>query len=103
MELCHDEQDSFINLTTVYPSFIQTRQEIANMLDVVGDVLPRLDPAVLAKQIVEGVLKNQMTIYEPTLVFVVAKLIPCFPYAYCKKTCHGFLKDKKFKFMDNGL
>lgn len=36
MELCMENHEKLIHLTTVFPSFIQTRQEISNMLDVVG-------------------------------------------------------------------
>ena len=35
-ELCIDKNDKFVNLTTVYPSFINTRKELADIVDCSG-------------------------------------------------------------------
>lgn len=38
LELCADGFDEYVNLTTVCPSFITTRQEVNKLLDSVGYV-----------------------------------------------------------------
>lgn len=36
LELCTDDYDDIVNLTTAFPYFLLTREEISTMLDVAG-------------------------------------------------------------------
>lgn len=62
-ELCLLKQD-FINTTTVFPTFVNTRKELSEQLDDAG-ILPRVGPSYTAHMIVKGMLVNQRKIYVP--------------------------------------
>lgn len=62
-ELCLFNQD-FIKTTTVYPTFVNTRKDLSEKLDEVGNI-PRTDPDYAAHLIVKGFLQNRRNIYIP--------------------------------------
>lgn len=62
-ELCLLDQD-FVKTTTAFPSFVNTRKDLSEKLTANGNV-PRMDPAIVANNIVDGVLLNQRKIYIP--------------------------------------
>lgn len=62
-ELCLFDQD-FIQTTTVYPTFINTRKELSDFLDKSGGI-PRFEPNYAAHMIVKGIVRNQRSIYIP--------------------------------------
>lgn len=64
-ELCAFDHDEFVNLTTVYPSFINTRKELGEILDRVEEFTPRMTPEFVADQIVLAVKKNKREIDLP--------------------------------------
>lgn len=64
-ELCIDNHDRFIKLTTVYPSFISTRKELTDILDSVKEVTPRMSPEFVADEIVKAILFNKKDITLP--------------------------------------
>ncbi|CAO1430886.1 unnamed protein product [Diamesa tonsa] len=64
-ELCVKDQDDFIKLTTAYPNFINTRKDLADMLDKLGDVSPRMTPAYTADAMVKALLQNKRSILIP--------------------------------------
>ncbi|CAO1430484.1 unnamed protein product [Diamesa hyperborea] len=57
--------DGFIKLTTAYPNFVNTRKDLADMLDkLVGDI-PRMTPAYTADAMVKALLQNKRSIIIP--------------------------------------
>lgn len=64
-ELCAFDHDNFINVTTVYPSFINTRKELGDMLDKVGEFTPRMEPSYVADEIVKAIKKNKRELNLP--------------------------------------
>lgn len=64
-ELCIDNHEKYIKLTTAFPFFINTQKELSEMLDTIGDFLPRLTPEFTAKKIVEGMLENRQSLVIP--------------------------------------
>lgn len=65
-ELCVKDHDEYIKLTTAYPAFINTRKDLSDLLDKVGDVIPRLTPAYTADVMVKALLQNKRSIVIPT-------------------------------------
>ena len=64
-ELCVKDQDEFIKVTTAYPNFINTRKDLSDMLDKLGDVTPRMTPAYTANGMVNALLQNKRCIVVP--------------------------------------
>lgn len=64
-ELCVNDHDEFIKLTAAYPGFINTRKNLADMLDKLGDVAPRLTPDYAANVMVNALLQNKRSILFP--------------------------------------
>lgn len=62
-ELCLLDED-FVKTTTAFPTFVNTRKDLEETLIANGNV-PRMDPAVAANTIVNGVLLNQRKIFIP--------------------------------------
>lgn len=65
-ELCVDDHDEYIKLTTVFPCFINTRKEIGELLDKIAKHSPRLEPDYVANLIVDGMLLNKRCFIVPT-------------------------------------
>lgn len=65
-ELCVDDHDEYIKLTTAFPTFINTRKELGDMLDKVGDISPRMTPKYAANCIVDGMLLNKRCFLVPS-------------------------------------
>lgn len=61
-DLCVENQDEFIKLSTVYPYFINTRKELGDILDILEDPTPRLTPEFVADETVKRHLQNQRSI-----------------------------------------
>lgn len=64
-ELCVLEVDKFVCTTTVYPSFINTRKELSDVLDQTKEMSPRMSPQYVADNVVKGVLLNRIDITLP--------------------------------------
>lgn len=67
--------DDIIKLTTVYPDFIHTRQEISTILDKINHFLPRLTPERVAEDAVRGFLSRKRYVYSSdiTLMYYAMK------------------------------
>lgn len=61
-ELCLDDHDEFIKLSTIFPYFINTRKEMGDLLDTMEDPTPRLTPEFVAREAVKHHLKGQRNI-----------------------------------------
>lgn len=61
-ELCVDHSEKYVKTTTVYPSFINTRKCLGDILDTMGEFAPRMTPEYVAKEIVNGM--NNISIDE---------------------------------------
>lgn len=61
-ELCINDHDDFIKLTTVYPYFIATRQEFADTFKEYDDGMLPLTPQFVASEAVQGILKDKRKI-----------------------------------------
>lgn len=71
-ELCMDDLEEFIKLTTVYPFFINTRKELADALDKAGNPhVSRMRPQTVAEQTVKGVLLNKRKVYILPNIFTL--------------------------------
>ena len=64
-ELCVEDHDEYINLTCVYPSFINTRKELTDILDKMDGVGPRMSPSYVANEIVQAIKKNKLRLVLP--------------------------------------
>lgn len=65
-ELCLYNHEKFIKTTTVFPGFINTRKELGNILDEVGEIAPRMSSEYVADVIVKGILVNKKSLVIPT-------------------------------------
>ncbi|CAG9801199.1 unnamed protein product [Chironomus riparius] len=62
-ELLVTGNDKFIKLTSVYPDFMNTRQEITETLDSIRHFLPRLTPEKVADDAVKGMMRKKKFVY----------------------------------------
>lgn len=76
-ELCAFDHDEFVNITTVYPSFINTRKELGDILDKVQEFTLRMSPEFVADQIVLALKKNKRDLNLPfgSSLFSLIKLV----------------------------
>lgn len=67
-ELCADDHDEFIKLTTVFPFFINTRKQLTDVLDVIStkEYTPRVIPKDAANQIVESIMLDKRSAFVPS-------------------------------------
>jgi len=70
-ELCIDDYDEFIKLSTVYPYFVNTRKELSDMLEEMEDPVTRLTPEYVADVTVEKSLMNKRHIVITPLKFLL--------------------------------
>lgn len=68
-ELCQDDLDESIRLTTVFPYFINTRKELADMMDELDDIAPRMSPRYVAREALKGILQKKRRIYITELTY----------------------------------
>lgn len=61
-DLCLDDYDEFIKLTTTFPYFINTRKELGDLMDDVEDLVPRMSAKYVADVTVKGVLLTKRKI-----------------------------------------
>lgn len=64
-ELCVDGSDEFIKTTCVFPSFINTRKELGDLLDKTKELAPRMTPEYVATKIVEGIKTDALDVTVP--------------------------------------
>ena len=64
-ELCAYDNDDYIKTTCVFPSFINTRKQLSDMLDKVDEISPRMTPEYAADEIVKGILLNKRDVTIP--------------------------------------
>jgi all-trans-retinol dehydrogenase (NAD+) len=64
-ELCITNADQYVKLTTVYPSFINTRKELSDILDQTKELGPRMTPQYVANEVVKGILVEKSDITLP--------------------------------------
>lgn len=67
-DLCLDNQDEFVKLTTVFPYGINTRQELVKMMDELEDFVPRMTPEFVADEVMKGVLIRKRKIFITPLM-----------------------------------
>lgn len=60
-----EDHDEYIHTTCVFPSFINTRKELTDILDKMDAVGPRMSPSYVANRIIEAVKKNKQSIILP--------------------------------------
>lgn len=65
-ELCAFNHDDYVKVTTIYPSFVNTRKDLADVLDKVDEMTPRMPPEYVADKIVDGILRNKRDVTLPT-------------------------------------
>ena len=70
-ELCVDNSDEFIKLTTVFPSFINTRKELSDILDQTDEIAPRLSPQFVADEVVKGILLEKSDVTIPSSAWLL--------------------------------
>lgn len=64
-ELCVFNHDEYVKLTTVFPSFINTRKQLGDILDKIEEFTPRMTPEYVAKEVVSALLTNKREINLP--------------------------------------
>jgi all-trans-retinol dehydrogenase (NAD+) len=64
-EMCAYNHDEYIKITTVYPSFINTRKQLTDVLDNLGQITARMPPSYVANKIVDGIVNNKRSITLP--------------------------------------
>ena len=62
-ELCVNDYEKFIHLTTVYPDFMNTRKDLIDVLEKVKHMILLLSPAEVAERAVRGVLRRKRNVY----------------------------------------
>jgi short-subunit dehydrogenase len=55
-DLCANDYDEFVKLTTVYPDFINTRKQLVNAFQKISYPVNLLTPERVAKESVDGML-----------------------------------------------
>lgn len=61
-DLCLDDNEDHVKLTTVFPYFINTRKQLGELMDECEDILPRMTPEFVAEKVINGVLKRKRKI-----------------------------------------
>lgn len=69
-ELCVDDTDEFVKLTTVFPSFINTRKELSDRLDQTDEFTPRMSPDFVANEVVKGILYEKADVTIPAGIWL---------------------------------
>jgi all-trans-retinol dehydrogenase (NAD+) len=64
-EICAYDQEEFIKTTCVFPSFINTRKELGDLLDETTEILPRMTPEFVADEIVKAILYGKRDVTLP--------------------------------------
>lgn len=64
-ELCAFDHDEYVKVTTVFPSFVNTRKVLGDLLDNTNEMTPRMPPEYVADKIVDGILKNKRDVTLP--------------------------------------
>jgi all-trans-retinol dehydrogenase (NAD+) len=64
-EICAYGHDKFIKTTCVFPSFINTRKELGDILDQSKEVAPRMSPEYVANEVVKGILFDRRDVTLP--------------------------------------
>lgn len=74
-ELCMDGTDEYVKTTCVFPSFINTRKELSDLLDQTDEMTPRMTPEYVAKAIVNGIKSNALDVTVPPSVTFLQLLV----------------------------
>lgn len=64
-ELCAFDIEDSIKLTTVFPAFINTQKELADLLTHTKELAPRLTPEYVADEVVKGILFDKKDVTVP--------------------------------------
>jgi all-trans-retinol dehydrogenase (NAD+) len=64
-ELCAYNHDDYIKTTTVYPSFINTRKQMTDVLDKTTLFIARMPASYVANKIVDGIVNNKRSVTLP--------------------------------------
>ncbi|XP_070506323.1 estradiol 17-beta-dehydrogenase 11-like [Chironomus tepperi] len=78
-DLCMYDYHKFIKITTAYPGFINTRNDLEEFMDIASELTPRMSPKYAAKQIVNAMLMNKQEIFFPFVYRVAAYLEEVLP------------------------
>lgn len=64
-ELCVDNSDEFVKITTAYPHFMNTRKELSDEMDKVKITTPRMSPKFVADEVIKAMLRDKSEITLP--------------------------------------
>ncbi|CAG9801799.1 unnamed protein product [Chironomus riparius] len=64
-DMCLYEYNDFIKITCAFPGFINTRNDLENLLDETNEYIPRVQPDYAAEKIVEAMLLEKQEILFP--------------------------------------
>lgn len=64
-DLCLNNQEEFIKLTTVYPAIVSTQKNFIKAVEMVGQGFPQYDPDYIGDLIVKGILLNRRNFTVP--------------------------------------
>ncbi|CRL06391.1 CLUMA_CG019031, isoform A [Clunio marinus] len=76
-DLCLNNHDDYINLTTVYPSFTATQKNLTSLLESITDIIA-YDPDYVGDLIVKGMLANRREFIVPpsSALFILTRYFP---------------------------
>ena len=83
-ELLVTGNDKFIKLTSVYPDFMNTREEIIETLDSISHFLPRLTPEKVADDALKGMMRRKKFVYcsKITPFYFASRLVTLEGFSY---------------------
>lgn len=64
-ELCIDNSDEFVKITTAYPHFMNTRKELSDVMDAVKITTPRMSAKFVADEVIKATLRDKSEITLP--------------------------------------
>lgn len=64
-ELCIDNSDEFVKITTAYPHFMNTRKELSDVMDNVKITTPRMSSKFVADEVIKAMLHDRSEITLP--------------------------------------
>lgn len=64
-ELCIDNSDEYVKITTAYPHFMNTRKELSDVMDNVKISTPRMSPKFVADEVIKAALLDKSEITLP--------------------------------------
>lgn len=93
-ELRVDDFDDIVHVTTVYPTYVATRKDLVDALQVRFQLI---DPKTVANRAVDGMLRNKMRVCVPAMSYWATAFSPFLPRKVQNLTRDLILREKEGK------